>query len=142
MIRAAALGDELPYCERWFMYVEDMDLCWRLAQKGWRRRLEPGAGVVHVGNAAGAQAWGEMRTARWWEATYDWYRFRRGEAAVRRYAVVNTLGVQLLLLRARLFRKDRADLEQILPTHRAMARNPAGAFIPPPNDGSTIGDPR
>ncbi|HVA06307.1 MAG TPA: glycosyltransferase family 2 protein [Acidimicrobiales bacterium] len=146
VIRAAALGDELPYCERWFMYVEDVDLCWRLHQKGWRIRLEPSATVVHVGNAAGAQAWGETRTAVWWEATYDWYRFRRGTRAVRRYAVTNTLGVEFLLALARVRRRFRpggpatdmiAGFEQILPHHRAMARHAATAFIPPPNDGAT-----
>ncbi|TDV44193.1 N-acetylglucosaminyl-diphospho-decaprenol L-rhamnosyltransferase [Actinophytocola oryzae] len=35
--------------ERYFMYVEDMDLCFRLRQVGWRTVFEPGATVVHVG---------------------------------------------------------------------------------------------
>lgn len=35
--------------ERYFMYVEDMDLCFRLRQSGWRTLLEPGATVQHVG---------------------------------------------------------------------------------------------
>jgi N-acetylglucosaminyl-diphospho-decaprenol L-rhamnosyltransferase len=148
-MKVEALGGDLPYCERWFMYVEDLDLCWRLGQKGWRCRLEPSATVMHVGNAAGAQAWGTGRTAKWWEATYDWYRFRRGVPAARRYARVNVLGVAFLLHRARLHRRLRgirtppetagriADLGQILPTHRDMARQPAMAFIPPPNNVSS-----
>jgi N-acetylglucosaminyl-diphospho-decaprenol L-rhamnosyltransferase len=148
VIRSAALAGDLPYCERWFMYVEDVDLCWRLRQKGWRCRLEPSARVLHVGNASGAQAWGDTRTARWWEATYDWYRFRRGVPAVRRYATVNILGVGLLLTRARLRRRILgprageanaariAEFAQILPHHQAMARAPGTAFIPPPNEGA------
>lgn len=35
--------------ERYFMYVEDMDLCFRLRKSGWRTMLEPGAIVQHVG---------------------------------------------------------------------------------------------
>lgn len=93
VIRAAAVDPLLPYSERWFMYVEDLDLCWRLGQEGWRRRLEPSVAVVHVGNAAGAQAWGGGRTAKWLLATYDWYRMRHGEAATRLWAAANTLGV-------------------------------------------------
>jgi len=145
VIRAAALEGELPYCERWFMYVEDMDLCWRLQHSGWRVRLEPTAQVAHVGNASGVQAWGGSRMARWWEATYDWVRFRLGVPYVRRFAGINTLGVGMLLYRARLAAKvvrgrssdaraaRMAELAGILPHHVAMFRNPATAF--PPEDG-------
>ncbi len=98
VIRAGALEGEEPYDERWFMYVEDVDLCWRLAQRGWRRRLEPDACVVHVGNASGFQAWGDARTDRWMAATYDWYARTFGRPAMRRWAAVNAtaVGVQLV----------------------------------------------
>lgn len=33
--------------ERYFMYVEDVDLCWRLQQAGDRVAYEPAAGIVH-----------------------------------------------------------------------------------------------
>jgi GT2 family glycosyltransferase len=93
VMRPEAVGRAGPYDERWFMYVEDLDLCWRLAKRGWRRRLEPEVKVVHVGNAAGAQAWGDERLARWLEATYDWYRLRLGSAAARVWAAANLAGV-------------------------------------------------
>ena len=41
------------------MYVEDLDLCWRLHRHGWQIRFDPTVDVPHVGNASGAQAWGE-----------------------------------------------------------------------------------
>jgi GT2 family glycosyltransferase len=97
VIRASALDGGDPYDERSFMYVEDVDLCWRLAQRGWRRRLEPEASVVHVGNAAGAQAWGDSRTDRWMAASYDWYTRTFGRAAMRRWAAVNATAVTLHL---------------------------------------------
>jgi len=34
--------------ERYFMYVEDVDLCWRLWQAGRRVRYEPGGRVMHL----------------------------------------------------------------------------------------------
>lgn len=92
VIRAAALADRAPYDERWFMYVEDLELCWWLAQRGWRRRLETGSEVVHVGNAAGAQMWRGQRARRYLEASYEWYGRDRGTAAARRWALVNLLG--------------------------------------------------
>jgi N-acetylglucosaminyl-diphospho-decaprenol L-rhamnosyltransferase len=100
VIRAAALEGRPPYDERSFMYVEDVDLCWRLARARWRRRLEPDVEVTHVGNASGAQAWGEARTERWMAETYDWYRDAFGPAATRRWAAVNTTAVSLQLLGA------------------------------------------
>lgn len=33
--------------EAYFMYVEDVDLCWRLRRAGWDVRYEPAAQVVH-----------------------------------------------------------------------------------------------
>jgi N-acetylglucosaminyl-diphospho-decaprenol L-rhamnosyltransferase len=97
VIRSAALGSRQPYDERWFMYVEDIELCWWLARNGWRRRLEADVAITHVGNASGAQAWGESRSARYYAATYDWYARDRGAGAARRWAVSNTLGLSLQL---------------------------------------------
>jgi N-acetylglucosaminyl-diphospho-decaprenol L-rhamnosyltransferase len=100
-IRAAALAGKPPYRERWFMYVEDLDLCWRLGRAGWQVRLVADVAVPHVGNAAGAQAWGESRTLRWMDATYDWYGLERGRTAARAWAAVNLVGVTGKLAAAR-----------------------------------------
>ncbi|HEY3845157.1 MAG TPA: glycosyltransferase family 2 protein [Acidimicrobiales bacterium] len=147
VMRVEAIRADRPYREQWFMYVEDLDLCWQLRKEGWRVRLEPEVQVTHVGNASGRQAWGDRRTQRWWVATYDWYRSRRGAFAAWRFAATNTLGVAFLLMRARVRRRvltDRSggttaridELRQILPHHWAMVRAPRTAFagsesIPP-----------
>ena len=34
--------------ERYFMYVEDVDLCWRLREAGWRIGYEPAGRVIHT----------------------------------------------------------------------------------------------
>jgi len=47
-LRRAALDDVGGWNERYFMYVEDVELCWRLRRGGWRVVYEPEAGVVHV----------------------------------------------------------------------------------------------
>ena len=38
--------------ERYFMYMEDLDLCWRLRGAGWNIAYEPGGEVVHVQGAS------------------------------------------------------------------------------------------
>jgi GT2 family glycosyltransferase len=118
------------------MYVEDLDLCWRLARRGWRRRLEPDITVEHVGNAAGAQAWGAERTAQWLVRTYDWYERVHGPGARRRWAALNSAIVVVHLLTllplalagSRSRRRRIDDLKRVLPVHlRAVVRGAAGA---------------
>ncbi len=41
--------------ERFFMFMEDVDLCWRARQAGWRVAIEPAAGAVHVVGASRAR---------------------------------------------------------------------------------------
>jgi GT2 family glycosyltransferase len=93
VIRASALHGEPPYRERWFMYVEDLDLCWRLRRGGWRTWLVPGVEILHVGNASGALAWGEARTGRWLDATYDWYALVHGRASARVWGALQVAGL-------------------------------------------------
>ena len=47
-LRRAALDQVGGWDERYFMYVEDVDLCWRLRRAGWRVAYEPAGTVVHV----------------------------------------------------------------------------------------------
>jgi N-acetylglucosaminyl-diphospho-decaprenol L-rhamnosyltransferase len=51
-LRRAALDTVGGWDERYFMYVEDVDLCWRLRQAGWRIGYEPGGTVVHIKGAS------------------------------------------------------------------------------------------
>jgi N-acetylglucosaminyl-diphospho-decaprenol L-rhamnosyltransferase len=51
-LRRDALDAVGGWDERYFMYVEDLDLCWRLQRAGWRVAYEPGGSVVHVQGAS------------------------------------------------------------------------------------------
>jgi N-acetylglucosaminyl-diphospho-decaprenol L-rhamnosyltransferase len=48
LVRRAAFDTVGGFDEGYFMYVEDVDLCWRLGLAGWRIGYEPGARVVHA----------------------------------------------------------------------------------------------
>ena len=61
LMRRAALDDVGGFDERYFMYVEDLDWCWRAAAAGWEVRYEPAAVVRHVGNASGEKRFGPGR---------------------------------------------------------------------------------
>ncbi len=55
-IRREAFSEVGGFDPGYFMFVEDVDLGWRLREAGWRVRYEPAAGVVHeVGASTGAR---------------------------------------------------------------------------------------
>jgi N-acetylglucosaminyl-diphospho-decaprenol L-rhamnosyltransferase len=54
-LRRTALETVGGWDEGYFMYVEDVDLCWRLRDAGWRVAYEPGGSVVHVQGASTAR---------------------------------------------------------------------------------------
>ena len=47
LVRRDAFQAVGGFDEAYFMYVEDVDLCWRLRRAGWGARYEPAAQVVH-----------------------------------------------------------------------------------------------
>jgi N-acetylglucosaminyl-diphospho-decaprenol L-rhamnosyltransferase len=55
-LRRQALDAVGGWDERYFMYVEDVDLCWRLGRAGWQVAYEPAAVVEHaVGVSTGSR---------------------------------------------------------------------------------------
>jgi len=48
LVRRAAFDVVGGFDEGYFMYVEDVDMCWRLGRAGWRIGYEPAGRVVHA----------------------------------------------------------------------------------------------
>jgi N-acetylglucosaminyl-diphospho-decaprenol L-rhamnosyltransferase len=98
LIRRAALNEVGLFDEGYWMYMEDLDLCYRLAQAGWVTWYEPSVTVIHV--KAGTT--GPDRSVRLNRAFhYGMYRFYRTHYAAGRNPVVNLAvycGIALNLL--------------------------------------------
>ena len=60
LLRREALDQVGPLDDSYFMYTEEVDLCYRLAQAGWELWWEPRAEVVHYGGASSRQMREEM----------------------------------------------------------------------------------
>jgi GT2 family glycosyltransferase len=88
LIRRAAFDQVGGFDPNHWLFVEDVDLCWRLAGAGWAVRYEPSAEVVHAGAAATSQARLD-RPAREVEALYGWMARRRGWRVTRAFALLN-----------------------------------------------------
>jgi N-acetylglucosaminyl-diphospho-decaprenol L-rhamnosyltransferase len=54
-LRRDALTAVGGWDEGYFMYVEDVDLCWRLRRAGWRIEYDPGGEVTHVQGVSASQ---------------------------------------------------------------------------------------
>jgi N-acetylglucosaminyl-diphospho-decaprenol L-rhamnosyltransferase len=84
LVRRAAFDAVGGFDEAYFMYVEDVDLCWRLRRAGWRVGYEPAAGVVHTVGASSERAPYRMIAAH--------------HRSLLRFAVRSTTGGRRLLL--------------------------------------------
>ena len=79
--------------EQFFMFVEDVDLCWRLHQAGWRIRYEPSTSVVHEVSSSTDQTPYRMIAAH----HRSIYRFNRKRFTGARRAALPVIAVGLTL---------------------------------------------
>jgi len=119
LVRRDALDQVGPLDESFFMYVEDLEWCWRAARKGWEILFEPDAVVVHVGNASGAKRYGERRTETYMRNTYRFFRREHGPVAAGAYRALNLAGCALGFARA----KARRDGDTAAYWRREMRAN-------------------
>ena len=56
MLRVSALNEVGLLDERFFMHMEEIDLCWRLKRHGFRVVCEPASVVQHIGGASLSEA--------------------------------------------------------------------------------------
>jgi N-acetylglucosaminyl-diphospho-decaprenol L-rhamnosyltransferase len=55
VVRSRAFADVAGFDPDYFMYVEEVDLCWRLHQRGWKVLFEPSARVTHIGGLSSSE---------------------------------------------------------------------------------------
>jgi hypothetical protein len=107
--------------EEYFMYSEEVDLCYRLAQAGWELYWHPAAQVVHYGGQSTQQAAAEMFLHLYRSKTL-FFRKHRGLLA--------TLGYKLLLAATSLSRMVLAPLAWLeRPPGRQMRLRQAGNYL-------------
>jgi N-acetylglucosaminyl-diphospho-decaprenol L-rhamnosyltransferase len=88
LMRRSAFEAAAGFDEDYWMYMEDLDLSYRLAQEGWRSWYEPGAKVMHV---KGGTVGGERSPRLNWHFHRGMYLFYRQHYAPDRSAAFNAL---------------------------------------------------
>ncbi len=133
LIRRAALADIGPFDERFFLYGEDIDWCWRARDRGWKIRFEPASRFVHVGGASAAATYGEAVTPAHLANTHRLLRRRRGRAVEVTYRTLNLAATARLWWQARRagdhasMHRWRAEARAALATVPAVDAPPEGA---------------
>ncbi len=87
MIRMAALEEVGTLDENYFMYTEEVDLCYRLKRAGWGVFWVPGARVLHHGGQSTRQVSAEM-FLRLYESKIRFFRKHHGESGALAYKAV------------------------------------------------------
>ncbi|MGI8661296.1 MAG: glycosyltransferase family 2 protein [Thermoleophilaceae bacterium] len=92
LIRRSAFEAAGGFDAQQWMYAEDLDIGWRLADLGYLTRYEPAAVVFHDESAAADPAFGPDKVARFTAATYAVIARRRGRARAWLTGLANCLG--------------------------------------------------
>jgi GT2 family glycosyltransferase len=103
LLRREAFNDVGPFDERFFLFSEETDWCYRLHEAGWEVLFYPGAEAVHVGGAS----WRRESSTLFREQVRGHLRFlakHRGPRAAARARRVLLAGLKL---RGLVFRGDR-----------------------------------
>jgi hypothetical protein len=119
LMRRSAFEQVGGFDEGYWMYMEDLDISYALAQVGWGTWYEPGATVMHV---KGGTTGGERSVRLNWAFHRGMYRFYRKHYAPSRSWALNGIvyvGIALKLATAvvhSLLRRSRARLRQRRPS--------------------------
>jgi N-acetylglucosaminyl-diphospho-decaprenol L-rhamnosyltransferase len=99
LVRGAALAEVGLFDERFFIYSEEIDLCYRIRKRGWAIWHLPSAQVTHVGGAATSQ----FRARMFVELHRSRARFvakHYGRLSLRLHRIVNAAGAARLAAQA------------------------------------------
>jgi GT2 family glycosyltransferase len=95
MIKRAAFEKVGGFDERYFMYSEDLDLCWRVRQAGFNCVYVSGAQIVHHGGGSSASAPKTFSVVMTRESVSRFLKFHRGSFAAMCYRAA--LGISALI---------------------------------------------
>ena len=115
VVRREALEQVGLLDERFFMYGEDIDWCYRFRSKGWRAVFYPEAEAIHYGGASSARApvrfYIEMQRAnlQFWRTHYGRLKMFAYLLTVWLHEVVRVVGYGVVFLLKRSARREAAD---------------------------------
>ena len=120
LVRASAIGEVGLMDERYFMYSEEVDWCYRFRDKGWKIYFYPHVEAVHLGGASTRRVRAEM-LIRLYGSRIEFFRKHHGRPSARLLKLV--IGFNCLLrIGPGAWYYLRSDDPQIRQKHRAFWR--------------------
>ena len=92
LIRREALDEIGGLEERFFMYAEDMEWCWRAHNRGWEIWFEPDAVVRHIHMLSGRRRYGSKQTRAHLHSALRFYRREHGTMSAAAWWALNVAG--------------------------------------------------
>ena len=105
LLRREAIAQVGGFDERFFMFSEEVDLCYRMRRAGWTVEFYPEAEFVHVGGASTRLEWDRMYR----EQLRGHLLFLAKHRSLYRAEKARKMLVRALRLRALLFRGERGE---------------------------------
>jgi N-acetylglucosaminyl-diphospho-decaprenol L-rhamnosyltransferase len=127
LMRREAFEAARGFDEGYWMYMEDLDLSYRLAREGWLSWYEPAATVVHV---KGGTVGGPRPTRLNWHFHRGMYRFYRRHYAPERSPALNALvyaGIAVKLAGSVVQSLLRRSLARLRQRRRTMVPSDGGS---------------
>lgn len=129
-IRTESFADIGGFDPSFFMYYEEVDLCYRLNTAGWEVHFTPAASVTHAGGASTRQHRAAMRL-QWLASIRSFYQLHYSASSLKQLDLVFR-GVAFGRIlrdegqrRMTSSRARRAMLDEDIAVWRSMLRNPA-----------------
>lgn len=131
IVRSEATTEVGLLDERYFMYGEDLDWCWRFRRAGWRIGVCSSVVFRHAGSVSARQAFGDEAT-QWRSAagTYAAVRRMRGRTYARLFAATTSLALKVEAAAPRRDAAYRRRVREHAAIWAAMHRSPYAARPP------------
>jgi GT2 family glycosyltransferase len=98
LVRRSVLDQVGSFDERFFMYCEDVDLCHRIAQAGWRLFYLGDVEILHLGGSASANASSAFAVLMTCDSFSKFMRKYYGKSGSVTYRLIAFLGAQARLV--------------------------------------------
>jgi GT2 family glycosyltransferase len=105
--------------DRYFMYTEEIDLCYRLMRDGWQLYWVPQASVTHFGEASSKQAYTKMYV-QLYRSKVQFYRKFGGDQRANRFKRLVTAAYWPRFIAAKLIKPFRPSLTSRAETFRLL----------------------
>jgi N-acetylglucosaminyl-diphospho-decaprenol L-rhamnosyltransferase len=141
LARRAAWDSVGGFDPAYFMYMEDVDLCWRIGRAGWGVAYQPAAKVLHIQGVSADRHPYRMLAAH----HRSMWRFARRTTEGARRAALPLVGVGLvarLAVAAAMHRVSRPAVTQTRPGPQPQAPPEGGGPYPAPGRGAARPGPQ